>query len=148
MKVILLKTIKKIGQAGEVKDVAEGYARNFLLRKGLAKLATAGATQQVSAAEKKKDKKKQEKSKDIQRLVDKMQSQPLSLVRKTNDEGILYAKINSRELAKEIKRMYNVTVDVKRIRMKEPVRTVGEHKIELDLLKDKPTLLTLKITKQ
>jgi large subunit ribosomal protein L9 len=148
MKVILLKSVPNIGQAGEVKEVSEGYARNFLLKKGLARPATKGLVIEAGAKKKKKERLKEDKSKDALRLANKIQSKPIVLAERANEDGLLYAKIHKKDLAKHIQRVYTVSVDEKRIKMKQPVKTIGDHQIELDLLPGKPTLLTLQIKKQ
>jgi large subunit ribosomal protein L9 len=133
MKVILLENIPNIGNKGEIKEVADGYARNFLIKKGKAKIATnasiAKNTQKVSKAKKiQKQKKQQEHS-----VHRKLQSITLKLKGKANETGNLYAAISKNSIVKALKEQFKISVNEKTIVLDEPIKDIGQVSITIKI---------------
>jgi len=134
MKVVLLKNVPGTGQKGDVKNVSDGYARNFLLKKGLAKRATANAVDQIRAQENKRAKQQKQALKDQQRAASALDGAEFVFKEKANEQGHMYAALSPSKLAKEIKKMYDIDVKAKQIMFSEPIKEIGNYtaKILLD----------------
>jgi large subunit ribosomal protein L9 len=132
MKVILLKNVDKVGRAGETKEVAEGYGRNFLIPQGLARLATAGVVAQIetkarAAAEKAAHEEKRRKI-----LAKEISGVEIKIPAKVGEGGKLYGSVGAPEIAIELKRK-GFEVEVSQIRLDKPIKGVGGHEIVIKL---------------
>jgi len=134
MKVVLLQNVPGTGKKGDIKNVSDGYARNFLLKKGLAASASSGVVDQLQAQEKKREKRQKQALKSQQKAASKLDGAELSFEEKTNNIGHMYAALSASKVAKEIKKVYDIEVKVKQIMFSEPIKEVGEYtaKILLD----------------
>ncbi len=128
MKVVLVKNVPKMGQAGEVCEVKEGYAKNFLFPKGLAVAESDPVGLKVKG---KLDKALREKTKTLEVLGRKLQEIKGSVIKyqvKTNDKGQLFASINKEDIVKSIELKYSVKpLDMVGL----PIKKVGSHKVNL-----------------
>lgn len=132
MRVILLKDIENLGKKWEVKEVADGYARNALLPSGLAKIAT---PQALSEAEHEQEKAAKEDERELlywQNLATKLDGLEFTMKLKVSEEGTLYGGVNGQRIAEvlqglgyEIKKHY--------VKLPEPIRELGEHAVTLVL---------------
>jgi large subunit ribosomal protein L9 len=132
MKVILLKSIKSLGQAGEVKNVANGYAHNFLFPQKLAEMAN---SENIGASKQLKQKKEKEAIKgleEVEELVGKIDGQTIEFKEKTNEEGKLYAAITTSKIVKKLKEK-GFNINKKQIAMPEPIKEMGEHSVKINL---------------
>ncbi len=128
MKVILLQDVPKIGRKFDVKDVADGYGHNFLLRNKLAEMATASVVKKYEDMRKKMEEEK--KSKEAE-LIKKLASiGELSLESKANEEGNLFAGIKKEEILKLFKDS-GVELNENELIMDKPIKTSGEHEISV-----------------
>lgn len=131
MKLILLQNIKNIGKAGEVKEVADGYARNFLLPKKLAEAATASAIAKAQTDNLKKALQEKEAFEKIQTLADKISGKKIILKAKA-EHGKLFGSISAGRIAEEMKKN-GLDIAEKSIQTAKPIKELGEHKLQADL---------------
>jgi len=128
MKVILLQDVEKLGKKGDVKEVADGYARNFLLPKKLAKIATKKA---LAILEKEKEliaKKAEEELKKIQEMVSKIDGEEIEIpVKVKPGKKELYAKVSTQKIAQELLKK-GIKVKKEQIRLDAPIKELGEYK--------------------
>lgn len=125
MKVILLKDVRKVGQKGQVVEVKEGYGRNFLIKGGMAKLATGSVVKDVAH---KKDVAKNIKEQQIEKelkLLSDLNKKEFKIKVNANEKGHLFAKFGLPEIAKE------VGVSENNLKIKDDIKEVGEYEVEL-----------------
>jgi len=132
MKVILLKNVPGTGNKGEVKDVADGYARNFLLKKGLAKQATNKGVEDLKTAEIKRKKEMERDLKMNQKKASLLDGEHIELKAKVNDKGVMYAAVSQAEIAKVLKKELKVDVLPNQIKVTKPIKELGEHSVLIE----------------
>lgn len=135
MKVLLIKDVYKLGRAGDVKKVADGYGRNFLLPQGLAVLATAEAMAQAKHIRAQADAKRLELNNEMSGVSAKLADLILAFPAKAGETGKLYGSITPVQIAEMIKSKTGVEI-TRRQMDSEPIRTLGTHKIHIRLTID------------
>ncbi len=135
MRVLLLKDVYKLGRAGDVKRVADGYGRNFLLPQGLAVLATAGALKKVDAIRSSANTRRAEMNKELGGLSEKIANLTLYFPSKAGETGKLYGSITTQMIADALTAKVGSTVDRRQVEV-QPIRTLGEHKGNVRLTVD------------
>ncbi|HEX9721983.1 MAG TPA: 50S ribosomal protein L9 [Candidatus Paceibacterota bacterium] len=132
MKVILLKDVPKIGKRFDVKEVAEGHARNFLLARNLAKVATPEALEWLHMQKELLEKKAEEDLKGMQELASSLDDLEVPLPVKVGEEGQLFESINAQKVADRLKELgYNVKKS--QLKLEEPIKEVGEFPVKIEL---------------
>ena len=132
MKVILLKDVKGIGKKDEIKEVSDGYARNFLIKRDLAIVVNKDIIVKVKAkAEKAKRDEIKEKKREKQ-LSKKLDNIVLKISAKSNESGKLYAAVGIDNIIEEIKKRFGFVINKKEVSLKEGLKTVGEYKVRLN----------------
>jgi len=135
MKVLLLKDVYKLGHAGDVKKVADGYARNYLILRGLATLATAGS---LAHAEKVRDaatKLREKMNTEMSAVAEKLGALTLHFTAKAGETGKLYGSITTQMITEAIQRESDVDVDRRNIGH-QPLRELGTYKVQVRLTAD------------
>lgn len=127
MKVILQKDVKKIGKKGEVVEVAEGYGRNYLLPRGLAVEASAGNMRQVDQRKQAESKKAERELRDAQKMEKALQRDALTVQAKVGEGGKLFGSITTQEITDQLRKQFSVEIDKRKVELKEPIKSLGEH---------------------
>lgn len=135
MEVILKQDIPKLGKAGEVVKVKDGYARNYLLPKGLAILANQKTLKALERERKTILAKVERERKKAQSLAEKLQGQILTLYRKVVGEGRLYGSVTASDLAKALSDL-GFPVEKKQVLLEEPIKAVGTYEVSIKLAPD------------
>ena len=135
MKVLLTKDVYKLGRAGDVKRVADGYGRNFLIPQGFAVLATPGALKQVEKIRKQATEKRALLNNEMSAVAEKLTSLSLSFSAKAGETGKLYGSITTQDLVDAIKAKSGIEIKKQQVDM-QPLRTLGEHKAHIRLTMD------------
>ena len=133
MKIILAADVENIGHKGDVVTVADGYARNFLVPKGLAIHATKGALQQAELMQRARAEKEEKARAEARARVEKLQAAPVYISANAGEDGKLFGSVTSKEIAEAIRDARGLKVDRKRIRLDEPIREVGTYMVEVEL---------------
>lgn len=133
MKVILLSDVKGSGKKGEIVNISDGYARNFLLPKKLAKEATPGAINELENAKKAMQHKLDEEIKKANKSAEILNGKSVKLVAKAGEEGRLFGSITAKEIVTEIKKIYDVSIDKRKISLKNEIKSLGTYEIEVKL---------------
>jgi len=145
MKIILQKEVDKLGVPGDVVTVADGYARNYLLPRGMAIQATKGAVKHSDSLRRAHDQRVGKAIAEAQAVADKIAAAPLRLEHQAGEEGRLFGSITAAELADEIARVSGVTVDRRDIHLDEPIRSVGSHEFHVRLHPEVNAALTVEV---
>ena len=130
MKVILLQNVPKIGQKGDVKDLKEGYIRNMLLPKGLAKIATKG---ELSNLEKKAEANEKYHNAEVSRVAEifnKLDGETIELVEKASEKGHLFAKVGKDEIVSAVNNQKSLKISPDWFDL-DPIKEIGDYQIDL-----------------
>lgn len=133
MKVILLQNIKGFGQIGDVKNVSDGYGRNFLLPRKMAKAANEGSMKEVESLKAKRIIVIESEKKNALEAVEKLKDLVIEFTRKATKTGKLFAGIGKDDLVKEIKKASGVQLQEEMLGHEEPIKHIGEHLVDLNL---------------
>ena len=132
MKVILLKNVDKVGRAGETKELTEGYARNFLIPRGLARLATSGAIAKVEAEKQAAAERVVHEERRLKRMAKELSGVEIKIQAKVGEGGKLYGSVGVEEIEIELKKK-GFEIDKDRIKLEKPIKDVGGHEIMVKL---------------
>ena len=133
MKVVLLADVQGSGKKGELVNVSDGYARNFLFPKKLAKEANAQALNELKNAEESKAFKIKQETEAAQASADKINGKSVSILAKAGQGGKLFGSVTAKEIAEAIKKQYGVDVDKRKIDTKGDMKAFGTYECEVKL---------------
>ncbi len=145
MRVILKREVRGLGRPGEVKDVADGYAQNFLLPQGLAIEATAGEMKHL-AQERQADKLRKDRAHaDAAELAERLATITLVFKLKAGEHGKTFGSVTNKDIAESLKRDHKIDVDRTKIHLSDPLRTLGAHSVEIRLMPDVRAKVTVAV---
>ena len=130
MRVILLQDVEKVGKKYEVKEVADGYARNFLIPKGLAKPATEGNLKWLEAQKEALRKRAEEELKKVQEQASNLDGLEVVIPVKIGDEGQLFESINTQKISEKLKEL-GFEIKKSQIALEEPIKELGEFPVKI-----------------
>ena len=133
MKVILKQDVKGKGKKGQLIEAAEGYARNFLLPKGMAVLATADAVNTMNLQAKAKAKADAEAKAAALEIAEKLKSCQVKIAAKGGEGGKLFGAVTGKEIAAALKEQYGMDVDSKKLVLDQPIKTFGSFEVKAKL---------------
>lgn len=145
MKVILQKEVAKLGAPGDVVNVADGYARNFLVPRGFAVQATKGAVRQADNLKRAHEERVAKGRTEAEAVAERLTGTTLRLTHRAGGEGKLFGSITAQELADELEKQAREPIDRKSIHLDEPIRSVGSHEVQIRLHPDVTTTVTVEI---
>lgn len=129
MKVILLADVPGTGKKGEVKEVSDGYGHNFLLKKNLAKIATAKLVSDIQGKEQREKKRNAQELKRFQKLAGKVDGEEVEVTEKVNESGTLYAALSMQKVVKAVKSQLGVSLQESQLHPAHPIKELGEHEV-------------------
>ena len=147
MKVILTQAIDKLGKAGDCVNVADGYARNYLLPKNIAKEATPGNMKNLEALKKKQAIDDENKLKEAKALADKMAALSITISAKAGEEEKLFGTVTT-EMVSDALKAEKISIDKKDIILDEPIKKLGVYQISVKLHPEVKALLRVWIVKE
>ncbi|MGM0367282.1 MAG: 50S ribosomal protein L9 [Actinomycetota bacterium] len=136
MKVILKQSYENLGNVGEIVEVKDGYAKNYLIPNDIAVVATKGNIKQMELVKKSLLKIEAKNVEEAEKVVEALKDLKLVFKVKTSEEGKLYGSITNKDIAERIARERNVEIDRKKIELGEHIKELGEYDIEIQLYKD------------
>ena len=135
MKVLLLQDVYKLGRAGDVKKVANGYGRNYLIPQGLAVLATPGALAQADRIRAKADKQRAILNEEMSGVAEQLEGLVLTFPARASETGRLYGSVNTRMIAEKLSEKIGIEISHRQIDS-QPLRMIGEHTVNVRLTVD------------
>ena len=136
MKVLLTQDVYNLGHAGEVKNVADGYGRNFLLPRGMAVLATAGALKRADSVKAAAVKRRAQEQTDMEAVSQVIGGQTLHFTVRTGEKGKLYGSITAANVADRLGQLLGKEFDKRKVALREPIRDIGTHIVTIRLSAD------------
>lgn len=147
MKVILLKDVKGKGKKGEVKNVADGYAHNFLIKNGLAKEATTGSLSELKGkihAEEKQQAEIKQEAQEIKELLER-ESNALVIKSKAAEDGRLFGSITTKQISAAAQKQLGIKLDKRKIELNIPIRTVTSMKVDVKVHPEVVATMTVNV---
>ncbi|GAA3721576.1 50S ribosomal protein L9 [Salinicoccus jeotgali] len=133
MKVIFLSDVKNKGKKGEVKEVATGYAQNYLLKKGLAEEATPGNLAKLEAEKEAKAEKAKQELEDAKALKEELEEKEVEVKTKAGEDGRLFGSISSKQVKEAYEKQHGIKLDKRKLDMSQPLKSLGYHKMNVKL---------------
>ncbi|CAA6814880.1 MAG: LSU ribosomal protein L9p [uncultured Sulfurovum sp.] len=132
MKVLLIKDVKSLGKKGEIKEVKDGYGQNFLIGKGMAKLATPDVVENWKSEQARMEKELKDTLTRLAKEEKELATKNIVIIKKLAPAGI-QGSVGKDDIAKAIQEQMNIEIDKKIIELKKALKTVGEHKVDIKL---------------
>ncbi|MEJ8304960.1 50S ribosomal protein L9 [Saccharibacillus sacchari] len=147
MKVIFLKDVKGQGKKGDVKEVSEGYAQNFLFKNGVAKPATDGNVKTLENQHAAEEKRKENEKQEAVELGKKLEEVTVQIKAKSGEGGRLFGAITSKQIGEALSKQ-GFKVDKRKIELEEPIRTLGVTQVPVKLHKDVKATLKVQVSEE
>jgi large subunit ribosomal protein L9 len=145
MKVIFLKDVKGKGKKGEVKNVADGYAHNFLIKQGLAIEANNANVSTLDAQKKKEEKLAAEELEEAKKLKETIEKITVELSAKAGEGGRLFGSITTKQIAEELQKKHGIKIDKRKMELADAIRTLGHTKVPVKLHHEVLATLTVSV---
>ncbi len=136
MKIILKQNIGKIGQVGDVVDVSDGFARNFLIPRGKAISFTISNFKQIEYLKKQEAEQREGELKEVKELAEKINNISLEIKVKAGEEGKLFGSVTSKDIVETLLKEHGIELDKKKLNLKESLKKLGAHTVPVNLYKD------------
>jgi len=136
MKIILKQNVEKIGQVGDVVEVSDGFARNFLIPRGKAISFTAGNFKQIEYLKKREIEQREGELKEVKELAEKINNISLEIKVKAGEEGKLFGSVTSKDIVETLLKEHGIELDKKKLNLKESLKKLGVHIVPVNLYKD------------
>lgn len=148
MQIILTQDVKALGKKGEMVNVSDGYARNFILPKKLGLEANAKNLNDLKLQKAAEEKRQKELLEEAQELGKNIESKTLELKIKTGEGGRTFGSISSKEISQELKTQYGLDIDKKKLQVNDPIKTLGTHTVPVKLHPQVTAELKVKVVEQ
>lgn len=129
MKVILLEDVEKLGKTGDLKTVKSGYARNYLIPRGLAIIANEKNIKELNRRREITERKEVRVEKKLEELSSKMGTAVIEISAKAGEEGRLYGTVTAQQIAEAIGEKFHVELDKRRVLLEDPIKNLGDHTV-------------------
>jgi large subunit ribosomal protein L9 len=145
MKVILSDDIETLGRKGDVVNVADGYARNFLVPKGKAMLASKGALRQAEEMRRAREEFERKLKEEAAERVTRLGAQSVYISARAGEGGRLFGSVTKSDIARALKDQLEEDIDRQLIRLDDPIRTIGSHSVEVHLHPEVNAMITVEV---
>jgi large subunit ribosomal protein L9 len=145
MKVILTEEVPDVGAAGQVVEVAPGYARNYLLPRKLAIEATKGNVKSLEHHRRTIEARQKKLAQSATALADRIRATPLVIAARAGETGRLYGSVTTADIAEAVQRMFGLEVDKRKVEIPEPIKVLGDHEVKVRLHRDVQATLTVSV---
>ena len=148
MKVILQKTVERLGDPGDVADVADGYARNFLIPRGLAVRAEKGAVRHAESLKRAHQTRTKAQKGEFEAIAARIIQTTVVVTARAGEEGKLFGSVTAADIAEALSAETGVAVDRRDIHLDEPIRSVGTHEVTVHLHPEVDPVITIDVRAQ
>jgi len=149
MKVILQKPVDKLGNPGDIAEVADGYARNYLIPRGMAIRAQKGAVKQAEVLKKGHLARLSKQKGDFEALASRLIAEgPLRIGARAGEEGKLFGSVTAADIAEAVTARAGTQVDRRDVHLDEPIRSIGVHEVRVKLFHEVEPVLTVEVIAQ
>lgn len=145
MKVVLIKDVNKIGKTGDTLDVADGYARNFLIARGLAHEATSGLLAEVEGRKASERAKETKLKKEAEELKERIQGKTVKVLVNAGENGKLFGSVTSAQISEALKKEFEIEVEKRGIKLSDAVKQAGNFPFSIHLFKGVEANMTLSV---
>jgi len=145
MKIILQKPVDKLGVPGDVVEVADGYARNYLMPRGLAVKATKGGVKHVDSLQRAHTVRVNEEKAEAEQLAQRLIATPVQVTAHAGDAGKLFGSVTPSDVAEAIERQLGVRIDRHDVHLDEPIRSVGVHEVRVHLSAEVDPVISVEV---
>lgn len=145
MKVVLSKDVKDLGKSGQIVNVAEGYARNFLFPRKLATAADAGAMKQIETKKKIVELKLEHQIAEAKEIAERLKGMSVTIKGKTGTGTKLYGSITNQDIADSLLKQHHIKLDKRSIQIADPIKTTGTHEASIKLHHDVSATITVEV---
>lgn len=147
MKVILRSDVDGVGKKGDIVDVANGHARNFLIPRGLALKSSTGAESQAGAMRRSRDLKDSTDREAAETIATRLVPQTINIAARSGSEGKLFGSVTAVDIVDAVRAQTGVELDRRKLHLPEPIREIGSHRVTVKLHADVEFPVTLEVTK-
>ena len=148
MKVIFLQDVPSVASAGEIKEVADGYGRNFLIPRKLASLARAETINTMKARVEKQARSQAQTEVELLEIAKQLEGNEVALAAKIGAKDRLYGSITAADIAAELESSSGLVIDKRKIDLAEPIRQLGSYEVTIRLAKDITAKITVTVSEQ
>ena len=145
MKVILQKLVEKLGVPGDMVDVADGYARNYLMPRGLAVQASKGGVKHVESLKRAHATRVSQARAEAETEAERLTATPIRVTARVGGEGRLFGSVTAGEVAEEIERQTGLKIDRHDVHLDEPIRSVGVHEVRVHLSAEVDPVISVEV---
>jgi len=148
MKVILQQEVDKLGGPGDVVDVADGYARNYLIPRKLAAPASKGAVKHVHQLRTGHEERVRKALAEARAVADRLSGSPVRVTARAGEDGRLFGSITVNDLAEQLQQQAGTAIDRRQIHLSEPIRSLGTHEVGVRLHPEVIATVTVEVARQ
>lgn len=148
MKVVFLKDVKGKGKKGEIKNVADGYAHNFLIKNGYAVEATSAALSAVEGQKKLTEKQAAQELANAEALKEKLEALTVELKAKSGADGRLFGSVTTKQVATALEKVHGIKIDKRKMELDDAIRTLGYTNVPVKLHQDVTATLKVHVTEE
>ena len=145
MKVILAKDVEQLGHKGDIVTVADGYARNYLVPKGFAISASRGSLKQAELMQRARLEGDRRLKEEAAQKVASLAATPVYISARAGEEGRLFGSVTNSDVARAIEEQLGEAIDRRHVRLEDPIRSVGQHSVEVKLHAEVNALVTVEV---
>ena len=145
MKIILQKPVDKLGAPGDIVEVADGYARNYLMPRGLAVKATRGGEKHVESLKRAHAVRVNETKAEAEQVAQRLMASPVEVPAHAGEEGRLFGSVTASDIVEAIARQLDVRIDRHDVHLEEPIRSVGVHEVRVHLFAEVDPVISVEV---
>ena len=146
MKVILQKPVDKLGAPGDIVEVADGYARNYLMPRGMAVKATRGGVKHVDSLKRAHTSRTNKAKAEAEQLASRLIATPIRVSAHAGEEGKLFGSVTASDVAEAIEAQAGIRVDRHDVHLDEPIRSVGTHEVRVHLFAEVDPVISVEVS--